>query len=362
MSHISALISVVCQFGLAAGLLIIIACLLRIIFDEDRSALWRAHLYKIIYAVTQKREAEKKFISNDINARINLARRKLHFGKEILPRSVNVEWVANSASDTYDLKEGDFVVRLDPATRQEANIVRLATAVVERTSCLGTRHLMESPLITAVDLNLVRNILREVGDRKILDWFFENEYKLRLENDPALSKWNGQIVEIDDKGLFTRIFLIELDSFARKIHGMAPKLYMAGEIEGLISFLYRIATKELNQDVPLNYRKAYIRIGVILVARTSTLLTRGIEPYVKAMNCNLEKQVDSVYLIVFDKELLGSYDPRAGDEFIRLTGSLDEAFKGSTVTKDFEVIFYCVDSMGRRRTAKCIRYLTTGTV
>lgn len=350
---------VVREYGLVGLLVLVVVKLFLILLDEDQSALWRGRLYKILHAVTRTKDAEKKYIANDINGRINLARRKLHFGKEILARSVKVEWVSNGGNGAYNLKEGEFVVRLDPSACQERNIVRLAAAVVQRTSCLGIRHLMEKPMIDAVDLNLVRNILRQLGDRKVLDWFFENEYTPSTTRDAKLNEWNRQIVEIDERGLFTTILLLELDHFAMRIHGMTPRLYMTGEIEGLVSFLFRIATKELNQDVPLDYCKAYIRIGVLLVARTSKLLSAGIEPYVRAMHHVLEKQLDAVYVIISDKELLGRVDPESLEKFIELTKSLQQAIlQSSAVSKDFEVQYSCHDVLGRRRTAKCIRYVT----
>jgi hypothetical protein len=302
----------------------------------------------------------KKFISNDINARINLARRGLHFGKEVLPRSVRVEWVSGAGPGAYDIKEGEFVVRLDAAESREAHIVRLATVVVQRTSCTGVRHVIERPLIDAIDLNLVRSILRQVDSRKALEWFFSKEYDPRIR-DPKVSGWAKQIVEIDEKGLFARILLVELEHFARRIHGMPPRPFMAGEIEGLVSFLYKIATKQVGQDVPLRYCKAYIRVGVLLVAETSKLLSRSIVPYVRCVHSHVQKEMDAVYVIIFDKNLLGEVDPEAREEFMRLTASLDDVIlQSSVITKDFEVKYSCVDSLGRKRRAKCVRYSIAG--
>lgn len=357
MDKIISVCSFIKAYGLVGFLVLAIIYLGQILLDEDRSALLRARFFKVLHALTHKREAEKKFISNDINGRLNLARRGLHFGSEVLPRSVKVDWVSGSSSQTYDLKEGEFVVRLDPAECQQTNIVRLATAIVQRTSCLGVRHLMEKPMLDAIDLNLVRIVLRQVGDRKILDWFFCNEYQPRVGKDNQLSKWNDCIGEIDERGLFTRIFLVELDAFAKRIQGMKPRPYMMGELEGLAEFLYRIATKDLGQDVPLEYLKAHIRIGILLVARTSKLLGRGVKPYVRAMNHVLRKELDNVYVLISDKELLGKTDPEARDKFVQLTESLEkEILQSSLITKEFESTYACTDGLGRRRKAKCIRY------
>jgi len=344
-------------YAAIAALFLMVIYLLKILLDEHRSALWRGRLYRAAFSLSRKREHEKKFISNDINGRINLARQKLHFGKELLPKSVKVEWIEGINGGTYDLKEGEFVVCLNPAHCQEMNIVRLATAIVERTSLIGVRSIVEKPLSRAIDLNLVRNILREVKDRKILDWFFSEEYQPSMQGNVTLSTWNCKIVEIDEKGLFTRILLIELDSFAKKITGIAQRPFMAGEVEGLVNFLYLIATKQFGQDVPLDYIRAYIKIGVILVASTSKMLSEGIEPYVKCLSYKLEKRINTVYVIIFEKELLGKVFPKAKEEFVKLTQCLDKAIlDNSLVKKDFELKYSCIDALGRQRGAKCIRY------
>ena len=74
---------------IAAG---IIFYLLRVILDEDRSAGWRARIYKAVYGLTRKSGAEKKYIENDVASRINLARRKMPFATEYLPRGIKVQW------------------------------------------------------------------------------------------------------------------------------------------------------------------------------------------------------------------------------------------------------------------------------
>ncbi len=62
------------------------------------------------------------------------------------------------------------------------------------------------------------------------------------------------------------------------------------------------------KKVPLNYARAFIRIGVIIVAKTQKIL-QGIEPYVRAMEVNLEKEMYSLYVIVLDKDWLGNAIP-----------------------------------------------------
>jgi hypothetical protein len=355
----SAVVGLIQQYGLWAVLALLLILFLRILLDEDRSSLWRAKVFRALYAVTGRVDHEKKFIGNDLRARINLARRQLHFRDSVLPCAVDVRWVEGAEGDAFDIADGEFVVRLDPSVHQERNISLLALAVVRRTTLRGIRHSVQEPLALAIDFNLVRKLLLRVGNRASLDWFLGNDYP-NLRRDTATSHRDDQVTALDDRGLFTQILLTELDDFAVRVGGLPPRPYMAGEIEGLVDFLYSVATKPPGAKIPLFYRRAYIRVGVIIVAKAFKLL-ESIEPYVEAMQIHLEKSCRSVYVLALDKEWLGEADPAAERRFGEQVAALETGLRALTVAKkDFDTTFDCVDLSGRRRRARCIRFLAEG--
>jgi len=175
-------------WGIIIFLIIIIVYLFRVILDEDRSAAWRARIYKAIYKISGKSEAEKKYIENDISSRINLARRNMPFGKEYLPKAIKVQWVEGGKGETAQIKENEILIRLDPAESQERNIILLANALVKQTSLVGIRYILEEPLEISIDLNLVKNLLKEIGDKKILDWYLRNEYRPIIDSSDEIKK------------------------------------------------------------------------------------------------------------------------------------------------------------------------------
>ncbi len=206
ISYLATLIELISKYGAWGVLLIfivIIYYLLRIILDEDRSAAWRARIYKAVYKISGKSEAEKKYIENDISSRINLSRRSMPFGKEYLPKAIKVEWFGDVEGEIAQIKENEIIVRLDPAESQEKNIVLLADALAKQTSLIGIRYILKKPLELSMDLNLIKNLLIEIEDRRVLDWFFRNEYRPNINKSEEIKEWNGKIVEIDEKGLFT---------------------------------------------------------------------------------------------------------------------------------------------------------------
>ena len=92
---------------------------------------------------------------------------------------------------------------------------------------------------------------------------------------------------------------------------MTPKQVMATEISGLIDFLHTLVTKQPKQIVPLKFAKTYLRIGIILVAKTDKILQTGVGPYVFAMNTSLKADLETVYVLIFDKDWLGEVDREA---------------------------------------------------
>jgi hypothetical protein len=346
------------QFAVLAVLLLIIWQLARILLDEERSAQFRALIFRSLFTLTGKRNYEKEYISNDISSRLNLARKRIHFSSEILPQAVRVDWVKDSSGSTYDIGEGQYVICLDPAVCQEQNIVRLTNAVVSRTSLVGIRHLFEKPLEKAVDLNLVRILLSLANNIKAMDWFFQNEYSPSISADAALADWSAKVCDIDERGLFTRILLVEFAQFAKRVFGMTPRSFMTGEIEGLVRFLHALSTKQYGREVPLEYITAYVKIAVLLVADTSKILREGINPYLRSIAIDTERGVDTIYVIIWNKEALGDRDLRAYQEFERKTQLLSKEIQShSKLRKAGELKYDTIDTQGNKRKAKCIRYL-----
>jgi len=346
------------MWGVVLLLISLVICFLRILLDEDKSDFWRGRIYKFIYKLTRKREAEKEYIANDITGCLNLARRQMPFAKDLVPKKLEVEWVDNTKGESYVPKEGELVVKLDSAEAQEKNIVYLAQALVRETALIGVRYILSEPLEGTIDLNLVKNLLKEIKNSKILDWYMEYEYTPKINQEGVLKEWNSKIVEIDERGLFTRLLLVELDDYGKRIVGRPKTSEMESEIEGLVEFLYEIATKAYGENTPLDYISKNIKIGVLIVGETSKVLFSGIEPYIRAFVYKLNQRIEAIYVLSFSKEFLKEQDETSAKAFeeIRtfLHQKIEQDFK---VQKDFELTYFCTDVAGRKRKAKCIRYI-----
>lgn len=345
-------------WAVAAGavLYLFLKCL-GIFLDEDKSDLWRGRFYRAAFWLTGKRDKEKKYISNDVKGRLNLARRKMHFGATVLPTAVDVEWVEGGRPEAYSIKEGEFIVRLDPAQSQTKNITTLAVLLVQKTTLRGLRSSLDDSLTCAVDMNLAKNLLFELGNREVMDWFLANEYERAIHCTSACEKISKQLRVLEERGFFTRLFLVEMEELSQKVYGLGPTEAAALDVAALIEFLYTLATKKAKRKIPLDLNGTYLRIGVILVAKTGTILNIGIDPYIQVMESKISEGKETVYLLALDKEWLGEVDISAYEEFKGKISDLRTAMLTRTMAgEDFVDEFTMVDSEGNRRRGTCIRY------
>ena len=330
------------------------------VIDEDRSALLRARVFRVIKMFTKNLDIDKRYISNDIKGRLNLARREIYCGSMLLPKAIDVQWVDGHNPDSFEVKEGEFVIRLDPSTEQRQNIVNMARVIVEKTSLSGIRHIVEPPLQEAIDLNLTKTLLLKSRNDDAVSWFYSKLFQPVTEKEGELKKWNRVIVEIDEQMLFNTLLLVELEEFARRISGMQPRPYMIGEITGFVNYLHRIAIKRESENVNLEYRKAHLRTGIILVARIDTVLSQGITPYVEVAKRLIRSKVHSVYLIVWEKPYLRVISNSDFRRYNKLCDGLVKSIeKVEGVYKHIEVRKYTyIDPNGKRRSGRLVRYAT----
>lgn len=343
--------------GLALFLLLVILYLLRLIFTPEKADIFRARAYQALAVLTNKRSFEKRFISNDIRGRLNLARKNIYFGKSIVPTAVGVEWVEAESPTPYDIREGQFIVRLDPRQNQASNTVAMADTIVKRTTLRGVRHVTNPRLCRAIELTLVKKLLRATGLRGALDIFYSEHYAPLRSGDPHLDGWVTRVAEIDDQGLFERLLLVELEDFARRVLHLEPRPYMIGEVEDLVKWVHSHATREEGQEAtPLEFKRAHIKVGIVLVAKIRTIVERGAKPYLEAIRIGVENDgLDAIYLVVWGKSHLGSGRHR---RYARTCRDLRKRIRGNpSLTEHFQTKYEYIDPRGYRREGEISRFL-----
>lgn len=271
---------------------------------------------------------------------------------------MDVEWVENGKAGTYDVKEGEFVVRLDPSAAQPKNIVTLAILLVRETTLRGVRSCVSEPLRCAIDMNLVRNLLYQLRNRKVFDWFMSTQYQPLVQSDQDIDYRNTQIRAIDQRGFFAHLLLVELDEFCRKVFGQVPTPAMGGEIRRLVDFLHVLAIKKRGQDVYLDIRTAHFSINIVLVAKTQKILEQGVGPYMTAIEGALQHGFQVQYVLVFDQEWRGVGGGQLARFNQRVSDLWNRIATETVLVKDFTAELEWIDQNGDRKRGTLVRYRT----
>lgn len=331
------------------------------LLERDKADLFRARLYQIVFHFTGKPQHERRFIENDVRGRINRSRKAIHRGRGKPQKAVDVEWVADTRPHSFDLNDGEFVVRLDPARDQTDNIIAMTEVVVKRTCLTGVRHLTPPGLELAIDFTMIKKLLAASAQTNILDRFFSEHYRPLEAQDTEFRKWNTRVAPIDEQGLFERLLMVELNDFAREVIGLPPRPYMVDEIERMVEWVFGIATKKEGKDVPLEYLRPHVRVAAVLVAKTDKMLSEGIGPYQRAAEINLfERKVHTLYLITWDKMHLSLRRGGGAKRYLRLCKALQSCLATqSGVYLDFREIYSYVDPNGYSRQGEISRFINT---
>ena len=361
----AAVLEAIAKYGPKWGVVVVVSLffisvivfLLRVLLDEDRSAIWRARFFRVLFKVSGTRRAEKKYIGNDVVGRLNLARRSMPFGEEYLPKAIKVEWFDGSAGESQRMLGNKIFVQLDSAEAQEKNIVLLARALVSQTSLVGIRHFLTAALEVSMDLRLIKNLLVEIKDNRTLDWFFRNDYQPSINESPQVSEWSATLAPIDDRGLFTRLLLVELSSFAKRVMGTPASMHLFNEISSLLHFVRDLATKLPREKPRLSYISRHIKVGVVLAGVTEKIL-KGANPYLDAVAGHLRGGADSIYVVEIDKLYLKRNEPETYNRVIKLLNDLLQRIEREfPLKRNFSIPYSFISYRGDKQKGKISHYI-----
>jgi hypothetical protein len=190
-----------------------------------------------------------------------------------------------------------------------------------------------------------------------LDWYIRNEYKQKVCGSDIIKNWNEKIVQIDESGLFTRLLLVEIDSLSKKVSFRKVTDEITNEIIELINFVYNISSKEIGENVPLDISTHHIKMGIILVGKSNTIKIQGVDPYLKRFRYKLIDRFDTIYVIQYERGVLGFTNSQKTDEFKELTQKLKQKIEANfEIRKDFELKYTYLDPERKYNSALITRY------
>lgn len=299
------LLDLLLTFGISG---IFVTGLLIFLFkNPDKFEHWMAIFYQALYYLFSsfpklKRKLDRYAVASSIQDTVNGACEQVNRESPgAFPHAIRVDWVKSESKDSF-ISNGQVVVRLKHFPNQDRNIVDSTLLYLKVGFLPRARHYLDSSLQRSCEFKVALYIFSLRRDSGAYDYFYENELRPALKSDPSLVFDLQLVDDLDSVGYFTRVFLSEIRYAGEKLIGSTSTPALQKELRDFASFLQTIATKGRNQNVPLSFKGGKIKAAVILVARPTTILPYGTEPYINRISRCVREGYESIYIAAWGSE------------------------------------------------------------
>jgi predicted RNA-binding protein with RPS1 domain len=212
--------------------------------------------------------------------------------------TVKINWVKNEEDPIF--KSGKLIVRMKKEEDQTKNILTATKYALPKIVCPIFRHHIKPSYATTIDLTLLHKLAEKLGNHGKLvfkKYFLNPETEIDGEVPEILQK----LIKIDKSGLFTSIFLNELNHIGEGLYADTNTKDRSLELIQFINYLHTLAEREIGEELgeKLIYFSEIFKVSIILLAKSNVANKKGLMPYLRRLNINLEKGSDSIYVIAF---------------------------------------------------------------
>lgn len=270
----------------------------------DQVACWASNVLKFFCWLGLT--VEKRYIASDIQSRIGLSAKD--FAKQapgLAPLGLKIRWVTSEDISPEAFTEGNqVIIRMQRSANQDRNFVNAAIAYTSQTVLTRSRCSVDDTVVRSIDLKLAHKIIESTKGQPAVNLFFDEVLQPQMSDDSDLAQCMRTFSRLDETGTFTRILLQELSLLWRRVPGDVPAEEVKAETKRFArEFLPNVAEKPPGREVELSFRGDYIRVGIVLVAKTETYQTRGLPAYQKAIITKFRNGADVVYLCALGRNV-----------------------------------------------------------
>jgi hypothetical protein len=252
------------------------------------------------------RAAKRKAIAFKVQSEINDARATAlkNAPDNVIEGQIRIKFHrAETAKAAID--GGDVVVFMRPRRHHAENVAHALMAYLPKAVLPRARRYLDEETMRAADLTLAKAVLaHEDRPRGALECFYDNHLDPAAETSENLKIKLAELDEIDLHGWLIRVLLAEYRCLGERLYPGARHPAVVQETARFESWLHELASLGPGDQGSLRFEGKLMRIAVIFVALSTTLETKGIEPYRKrAKSLIYSGRVDAVYLMARDHNI-----------------------------------------------------------
>lgn len=243
------------------------------------------------------RSAELESIAYKIQGNLNDYGQKINAEYPNLVPETKLEYIKYESEESFHIDySGNLILKLHPSKDNTKNLIKATMMQVAKGVIQESRIYVDPKINTSIDLTLSHKILKEQDRNSNL--YFRNEVLVPRLSDQELLEYFRCMEILDEKGLFTRLFLRELKQLSVR-HGLQltnlPEI--RNDTRNFLNYADTIGRKERGVDVKLDYEGTHIQTGIVMVAKPLIFEIAGVHPYVQRALDKFNSGCEIVYIV-----------------------------------------------------------------
>jgi hypothetical protein len=236
----------------------------------------------------------KSAVSLKIEQSLNLAQEEINKEAEgVVPFPAKVEWVDKPSY--LDTNEELVIIRMKEYEENPRNIAYAVVDYISKGMIPFSRLYVETPIQVAIDSTMVKKILLN-RNQSALDYYLTNVLNKKLAQE-GVRKYMGIMGNLDDHGLFTRVYLEEVKEVGLELYPVEDQDALRETKELLVQLDSMANRKSGEKKGSAPYIGKRIKVGYVLVANPEKLLFEGSKPYIQYVLHCLTSGANVVYLL-----------------------------------------------------------------
>ena len=243
--------------------------------------------------------AKKWQIKFDIQAKVGRHIRDLekHTGA-YAPYDLSIHWVPETTERDSFLQGDSVIARMSYEQKPHLNYLTAVLLFMKQGFIPHGRQFLTTPLRRAMDLATINLILERAGDRPALNVFDEEVLPTELESDSDVRTSYHYFLDMEDFGLFGRLFLPEVSEFGFREREVGPRCRHRDELSEFVLWLRDLASDtEYRAEAQLTFTGTSMKIAVVPVGIWDKIMEQGAQPYVDAVKYSRERDAKTLYLV-----------------------------------------------------------------
>ena len=327
------------KIGLLPTLLLVIVFL--IVQDSTRADKLKSLITKPFFRLFKW--FSKSYISSEINASLNG-----FFNKNIYSYLIQnpntkfkVKWVRKSKDPIFK-NNGTLILRIRNEEDQTRNILSASKVALPHVICPLIRSNIDAHISSAIDLTIMKNLASKLGRHGKAIFkrhFLDPETIAEAQITDVLPK----LIELDKHGIFTSIFLNELELVGDELYSESDYNNYSKETLKFIKYLLDIVNREKGSEIELNYISGPFKVGTILLAKSSRANSQGLRPYLRRLRMKIDKGCESIYLISFPnsydffKRIIKTVKSHESINLVKIVNTVDFGIDTNKAKENFKI-------------------------